>query len=72
MRPKKDQHKKYWMPYMDMSNKYRKMIGFTLFLLNSILSVFSENLDIIVSVLGSTTMPFITYVIPGALYYTYL
>jgi hypothetical protein len=38
-RAKKYQQKKYWMPYMDMSNKYRKLLGFSLFLINAILCV---------------------------------
>ena len=55
---------------MDMSNKYRKILGFSLFLINAILCVVSQSLDVVVGVLGSTSMPFITFVIPGALYYT--
>jgi hypothetical protein len=38
-RAKKYQQKKYWMPYMDMSNKFRKLLGFSLFLINAILCV---------------------------------
>ena len=60
------------MPYMDMSNKYRKLLGFSLFLSSAILCVVWETLDKVVAVLGSTSMPFITFVIPGALYYKQL
>ena len=57
---------------MDMSNKYRKLLGFSLFLFNAILCVAWQSLDKLVAVLGSTSMPFITFIIPGALYYTQL
>ena len=57
---------------MDMSNKYRKLLGFSLFVFNAILCVAWQSLDKLVAVLGSTSMPFITFIIPGALYYTQL
>ena len=71
-RAKMYQKMKYWMPYMDMSNKYRMILGFLLFITNATLCFFARGLDVFVGILGSTTMPFITYVIPGALYYTHL
>jgi Transmembrane amino acid transporter protein len=57
---------------MDMEKRYKQWIGFALFVANTTLCVGAPGLEIIVSILGSTTMPFITYVIPGALYYMHL
>ena len=57
---------------MDMNNTYRRLLGFGLFVINGSLCLGSKNLDVIVGVLGSTSMPFIAFVIPGALYYTHL
>ncbi len=71
-RPKKDRELNYWMPYMDMSEKTRKVLGLTVYLLNLVLGIFIVKLDLFVSIMGSTTMPFISFVIPGALYYMHL
>jgi len=57
------------MPYMDMSEKTRKVLGLIVYLLNLVLGIFIVKLDLFVSIMGSTTMPFISFVIPGALYY---
>ena len=57
---------------MDMKSKHRKLLGFGLFVINASLCLASKNLDVIVGVLGSTSMPFISFVIPGLLYYTHL
>jgi Mn2+/Fe2+ NRAMP family transporter len=60
------------MPYMDMSDKTRKLMGFLLYILMLLPIFFQSKVDFMVSLLGSTTMPFITFVIPGLLYYYHL
>jgi hypothetical protein len=60
------------MPYMDMNEKIRKSLGLLLYLINITLAWFNYNIDVYVSILGSTTMPFISFIIPGALYYQHL
>ena len=57
---------------MEMNKKYRNFLGISLFLINAILTLTAKNLDAVVGLLGSTSMPFIIFVIPGALYYTQL
>ncbi len=71
-RRKEDQKLNYWMPYMDMNSNVRKILGFGLFIINALLAWFNSNIDLYVSILGSTTMPFISFVIPGAMYYQHL
>ncbi len=71
-RRKEDQKLNYWMPYMDMNSNVRKILGFTLFIINALLAWFNSNIDLYVSILGSTTMPFISFVIPGVMYYQHL
>ena len=71
-RRKEDQKLNYWMPYMDMSNNVRKCLGLILFIVNAVLAWFNSNIDLYVSILGSTTMPFISFILPGALYYILL
>ena len=71
-RRKEDQKLNYWMPYMDMSNKLRQGLGLILFLINALLAYYNSNIDLYVSILGSTTMPFISFILPGALYYILL
>jgi hypothetical protein len=71
-RRKEDQKLNYWMPYMDMSNNVRKCLGLILFIINALLAWFNSNIDLYVSILGSTTMPFISFILPGALYYIHL
>jgi hypothetical protein len=71
-RRKEDQKLNYWMPYMDMSNNVRKCLGLVLFIINALLAYFNSNIDLYVSILGSTTMPFISFILPGALYYILL
>jgi hypothetical protein len=63
------------MPYMDMADLTRKKIGAFLFGLNVVLCLTElgvHSLDNLVNLLGSTTMPFITFAIPGVLYYKHL
>ena len=57
---------------MDMNEKIRKSLGLLLYLINITLAWFNYNIDVYVSILGSTTMPFISFIIPGALYYQHL
>ncbi len=57
---------------MSMKNSTRKLLGLSLFLINAFLCIVTIDLDFVVELLGSTTMPFIAYVIPGALYYMYI
>lgn len=71
-RRKEDQMLNYWMPYMDMSNKVRKILGGILFIINAVLAWYNSNIDLYVSILGSTTMPFISFIIPSALCYQHL
>ena len=71
-RRKEDRKLNYWMPYMDMSNNVRKCLGLILFIINGLLAWFNSNIDLYVSILGSTTMPFIGFILPGAMYYIHL
>ena len=64
--------RKYWMPYMDMDDETRKALGLILFLLTALLLVINANIDKIINLMGSTTTPFITFVIPGILYHYHL
>jgi hypothetical protein len=71
-RKNSDRKLNYWMPYMDMNEAMRKGLGLSLYLINITLAWFIDNIDVYVSILGSTTMPFISFIIPGALYYQHL
>lgn len=57
------------MPYMDMSNRSRKVIALIIYLTILAIMVFQKWIDFLISLLGATTMPFITFIIPGILIY---
>lgn len=47
-RREEDRELNYWMPYMDMSNKTRKILGFILLIINIATGLFIVKLDIFV------------------------
>lgn len=62
----------YWMPYMEMGNLPRYILGLSLYLFTVGILLVIENIDFIIDMLGSTTMPLIIMVIPGYFYSLHL
>jgi len=60
---------KYWMAYMEMKPRQKKILNIALFVVNTVIVFWDLNATFIVNFLGSTLIPLMIYWIPGYLYY---
>jgi hypothetical protein len=57
------------MAYMNMDQNTKNLIILCLFIFNVLLASLWLDLGPVVNIMGSTTMPFMIYILPGILYW---
>ena len=58
----------YYMEYMTMPKIRQNVTAVLLYIINVIIAICINNIGSVINILGSTSIPFLIYVIPGFLY----
>ena len=69
IRESDEEYPSYKMAYMEMDINKKNLVMMFLFFMNILMGLLITNLSSLVNILGSTTMPFMIYVLPGMVYY---